>query len=138
MSFRNRLTLFFVAIVIVPMLSVAFVLFSLISDNENGKADARLAARQQLAVNLYRSDVEQAGRIAAQVGADRPLATALRARRRRGRASGARRRCSRELGAVRIRIEDRQGERVDVGRAGRRRAGARASSSTAAARASAS
>ena len=48
MSFRNRLTLFFVAIVIVPMVSVAFVLFSLISDNENGKADARLAARQQL------------------------------------------------------------------------------------------
>src|SRR3712207_4207210 len=44
MSFRNRLTLFFVAIVIVPMLSVAFVLFSLIADNENGKADARLAA----------------------------------------------------------------------------------------------
>ncbi len=45
MSFRNRLTLFFVAIVIVPMVSVAFVLFSLISDNEDGKADARLAAR---------------------------------------------------------------------------------------------
>ena len=115
MSFRNRLTLFFVAIVIVPMLSVAFVLFSLIADNENGKADARLAARQQLAVNLYRSDVEAAGRIATRVGADRAArrprcAPATTTPPRRARELLA------ELGAVRIRIEDRQGERVDVGR----------------------
>jgi diguanylate cyclase (GGDEF)-like protein len=114
MSFRNRLTLFFVAIVIVPMLSVAFVLFSLIADNENGKADARLAARQELAVNLYRSDVEAAGRIATRVGADQQLATALRAgddpeAGRRARA------LLRELGAARIRITDRREERVDVG-----------------------
>ena len=47
MSFRNRLTLFFVLIVVVPMVAVAFVLFRLIADNESGKADARLAARQQ-------------------------------------------------------------------------------------------
>src|SRR3712207_7363190 len=53
---RSRLTLFFVAIVIVPMVSVAFVLFSLISDNEDGKADARLAARQETAINLYSAD----------------------------------------------------------------------------------
>ena len=114
MSFRNRLTLFFVAIVIVPMLSVAFVLFSLISDNENGKADARVAARQQLAVNLYRSDVDAAGRIATRVGADRELATALRG----GDDAAARARAEEVLkafGAVRIRIADRQGERVDVG-----------------------
>ena len=44
MSFRNRLTLFFVLIVVVPMVAVAFVLFRLIADNESGKADARLAA----------------------------------------------------------------------------------------------
>ena len=115
MSFRNRLTLFFVAIVIVPMLSVAFVLFSLISDNENGKADARVAARQQLAVNLYRSDVDAAGRIATRVGADRELATALR-----GGDDAAAERRARELlqkfGAVRIVIEDRQKRRIDVGR----------------------
>ena len=48
MSFRNRLTLFFVLIVIVPMVSVAFVLFRLIADNESGKADARLAAAKRL------------------------------------------------------------------------------------------
>jgi diguanylate cyclase (GGDEF)-like protein len=115
MSFRNRLTLFFVAIVIVPMLSVAFVLFSLIEDNEDGKADSRLAARQQLAVNLYREDVEQAGKQAARVGGDQRLATALRS----GDDVAARERATAlldELGLVRIRIEDRRGERLDVGR----------------------
>jgi diguanylate cyclase (GGDEF)-like protein len=115
MSFRNRLTLFFVAIVIVPMLSVAFVLFSLIQDNESGKADARLAARQELAVNLYRASVDRAGALAARVGGDRRLATALRG----GDDAAARARATvllEELDAVRIRIEDRQGERLDVGR----------------------
>ncbi|HEX8206691.1 MAG TPA: hypothetical protein VF587_11595, partial [Solirubrobacteraceae bacterium] len=79
MSFRNRLTLFFVAIVILPMVSMAFVLFRLLSDNEQGKADARLAARQQTAINLFAEDRERAGRIAEGLTTDRPLATALRA-----------------------------------------------------------
>jgi diguanylate cyclase (GGDEF)-like protein len=54
-SFRTRLASFFVLIVLVPMVAVAFVLFSLISDNENGKADARLAAQTQVAINVYKS-----------------------------------------------------------------------------------
>ncbi len=53
-SFRNRLTLFFVLIVLVPMISLAVVLFGLISDNEVGKADENLAARYEVATNLYR------------------------------------------------------------------------------------
>jgi diguanylate cyclase (GGDEF)-like protein len=116
MSFRNRLTLFFVAIVIVPMVSVAFVLFSLIADNENGKADARLEARQRLAVNLYQSDIEAAGRLARRVGADQELATALRS----GDDAAAEVRAKeliRELGIVRMQITDRSGRaRVDEGR----------------------
>jgi diguanylate cyclase (GGDEF)-like protein len=116
MSFRSRLTLFFVAIVIVPMISVAVVLFSLIADNERGKADDRLAVRQQLAVNLFRADVEEGGKLAAQIGGDPGLARALRDR---DDAAATRRAESllAELGAARIRIEDRRGERVDVGRA---------------------
>jgi diguanylate cyclase (GGDEF)-like protein len=115
MSFRKRLTLFFVAIVIVPMLSVAFVLFSLIADNENGKADARLAARQELAIRLYGDDTESAGKLAAQIGADRELATALRT----GDDAAAKARAEelvRELGAARILITDRRGARIDAGR----------------------
>src|SRR4051812_46983210 len=79
MSFRARLTLFFVLIVIVPMLSVAIVLFRLISDNETGKADSSLAAHQQAARNIYRVASKQADRAIEGVGADRVLAESLRA-----------------------------------------------------------
>src|SRR3954449_12131863 len=54
MTFRARLRLFFVLIVIVPMLSVALVLFRLIDDSETGKANASIAARQTAAIRLYR------------------------------------------------------------------------------------
>ena len=79
MSFRNRLTLFFVLIVVVPMVAVAFVLFRLIADNESGKADARLAAAKRSAINLYREDVNRAQAAAARIGRDVVLAQALRA-----------------------------------------------------------
>jgi diguanylate cyclase (GGDEF)-like protein len=79
MSFRNRLTLFFVLIVVVPMVAVAFVLFRLIADNESGKADARLAGSFGSALNLYREDRTRAERAGAKIGADVALAQALRA-----------------------------------------------------------
>ena len=41
MSFRTRLTSFFVLIVVIPMLAVGFLVFRLISDSQQGKADAR-------------------------------------------------------------------------------------------------
>ncbi|HUR50418.1 MAG TPA: hypothetical protein VMY88_12945, partial [Acidimicrobiales bacterium] len=78
MSFRGRLTLFFVLIVIVPMVSVTVVIFSLISNNEDGKANAAVAARLDTASNLAkeaRQEAERAGRI---VGQDRALSAALR------------------------------------------------------------
>ncbi|MGI8593514.1 MAG: diguanylate cyclase [Solirubrobacteraceae bacterium] len=68
MSFRTRLTLFFVLIVIVPMLSAALAVFQLISDNENGKADARLAAAQSAARGLYREDEDDASAALKRVG----------------------------------------------------------------------
>src|SRR4051812_35045682 len=79
MSFRARLTLFFVLIVIVPMLSVAIVLFRLISDNETGKADSSLAARQQTAANLYQEAQARNESVIEAVGSDRVLAQSLRA-----------------------------------------------------------
>jgi diguanylate cyclase (GGDEF)-like protein len=78
MSFRNRLTLFFVLIVIVPMVAVAFVLFSLIEDNERGKADARVAARQEVAIGLVGDARAQSGRAAEAIGARPAVAAALR------------------------------------------------------------
>jgi len=82
MSFRARLTLFFVLIVIVPMVSVAIVLFRLISDNETGKADAGLRSSQQATINLYRQAARSAQGPLRAVSQDRPLAVALQANRR--------------------------------------------------------
>src|SRR3954464_10009390 len=78
MSFRARLALFFVLIVIVPMLSVAIVLFRLIADNETGKADASVAARQRSAINLYNDARAEADKAVRTVGTDERLALALR------------------------------------------------------------
>src|SRR3954453_57694 len=114
MSFRARLTLFFVLIVIVPMLSVAIVLFRLISDNGTGKADSSLAAHQQAARNLYRSATRQADRAIEGIGADRVLAESLRADdlNRPGRRAGQ---MEKGRGIVRIAlVKDAQGL-LDVG-----------------------
>jgi diguanylate cyclase (GGDEF)-like protein len=77
MSFRRRLTLFFVLIVIVPMVAVAVVLFRLISDNEDGKANARLAAEQTVAINMYQDARDRAGQALERIASDEKLAGAL-------------------------------------------------------------
>jgi diguanylate cyclase (GGDEF)-like protein len=56
MSFRTRLTGFFVVIVIVPMLAVGVLVFRLIGDSEQGKADARASGLASVAASLYLSE----------------------------------------------------------------------------------
>ena len=46
-SFRSRLRLFFVVIVVVPMITMAVVLFQLIVASERSQTDARLAEAQK-------------------------------------------------------------------------------------------
>jgi hypothetical protein len=55
MSFRTRLTRFFVLIVVVPMVAVAFLVFRLIGDSETGKAQARANGLATAAASLYKS-----------------------------------------------------------------------------------
>src|SRR6476469_199597 len=98
MSFRGRLTLFFVLIVIVPMVSVTIVIFSLIANNEDGKANAAVAARLDAATNLAREAQAEADHAAQTVGADVPLATALR----RGDNAAAQRRARVLVGKLRL------------------------------------
>ena len=114
MSFRTRLTFFFVLIVIVPMVSLAVVLFRLIGDNENGKADARVAARQSAAINLYENATEQAFAASGKVGSDVPLATALRNYEHRAAEQRAKYLIT-KLGLKRIRIEHAGKVFIDVG-----------------------
>src|SRR3954466_11608348 len=53
MSFRSRLLLFFMIIVIVPMIAGALVLFSITADSETGKADAAIAQGLRAAFAVY-------------------------------------------------------------------------------------
>jgi len=80
MTFRTRLTLFFVLIVVVPMLAVAVLVFVLIADNENGKADARVGGGQVAARGLYKEFTERAAVGLQRVARDPEFTRALRAR----------------------------------------------------------
>ena len=78
MSFRNRLTLFFVLIVIVPMLAVAFLLFRLIDESEKGKVDSAIFQQQRAAKAFFQDQIDLAAiALAKQVGNDEAFSTAL-------------------------------------------------------------
>jgi diguanylate cyclase (GGDEF)-like protein len=82
MSFRTRLTSFFVLIVIVPMVAIGVLGFRLISDSEQGKADARAGGLASAAASVYQSAVAQARTDAAAVARDPGLQSAARRRAR--------------------------------------------------------
>lgn len=88
MSFRNRLALFFVVIVIIPMLAVSFLLFRLIDDSETGKAEAGMAEQHQFARAYFREQQQLAADEVRAVGQDNVFSGSLqrddvdRARRR--------------------------------------------------------
>src|ERR1017187_3327722 len=53
MSFRRRLTTFFIVIVVVPMAAVGFLVFRLIDESQQGKADARASGLGSAAAIIY-------------------------------------------------------------------------------------
>src|ERR1700716_4267072 len=77
MSFRSRLLLFFMIIVIVPMIAVALVLFSITADSETGKADAAIAQGLRAAFAVYDADRNAAKGELARVARAPQLAAAL-------------------------------------------------------------
>src|SRR4051794_11338215 len=76
-SFRNRLRLFFVVIVIIPMIAVALVLFQLVSRSEQSQVDAQLGEAQRVAQNLYRDSTNQANAAGKAIVADDGLTKAI-------------------------------------------------------------
>jgi diguanylate cyclase (GGDEF)-like protein len=76
-SFRARLRLFFVVIVVFPMITIAVVLYQLIVASESSQTDARLAQSQTVALGIYKEEQKQAGALADQIGKDQQLADAL-------------------------------------------------------------
>jgi diguanylate cyclase (GGDEF)-like protein len=76
-SFRSRLLLFFMIIVIVPMVAVALVLFSITGDSETGKADAQIAQGLRASFAIYDRERTAARPKAEEVARDPLLAVAL-------------------------------------------------------------
>jgi diguanylate cyclase (GGDEF)-like protein len=74
MSFRGRLTLFFLLIVVLPMIVLAVLVTQIATDSTNGKADARLAEGLDSALTVYRDDAA-AARDAAKQAARDPVVT---------------------------------------------------------------
>jgi diguanylate cyclase (GGDEF)-like protein len=77
-SFRNRLTFFFILLVILPVLAVAFVGILIVRDSEEGKTDAGLAQAQIAAEGLYGESRERARTVVGTVAKDQELAIAVR------------------------------------------------------------
>jgi diguanylate cyclase (GGDEF)-like protein len=78
-SFRGRLRLFFVLLVIVPMIALAVVLFTLTSRSETGKADAGISAGTSTAFGIYEQAAARARPALHDVTSDRRLRAALAA-----------------------------------------------------------
>jgi diguanylate cyclase (GGDEF)-like protein len=76
-SFRARLRLFFVLLVIVPMIALAVVLFAITSRSETGKADAGLSAGARTAFGVYEEAAQTAEPALRRVAGDRELRAAL-------------------------------------------------------------
>src|SRR5215207_11315670 len=77
MSFRNRLRLFFLLIVIIPMIAVALVLFQVVTRSEESQTDAQLSEAQRVATNLYRDSAGRANTAGRQIVADNGLREAI-------------------------------------------------------------
>ena len=79
MSFRARLTLFFVLIVLVPMASVGFLMFGLLSKVETAEVNAAVAEQRHTVYNLYGQAIADAqNAISSGVGSDLQLSEAMR------------------------------------------------------------
>ena len=76
-SFRGRLTLFFLLIVVLPMVAVAVLVVQVTGSSRSGKADARLAAGVEEALTLYGDSRKDARRAAQQLTDDPALGPAL-------------------------------------------------------------
>ncbi len=78
MSFRNRLTFFFILLVILPVLAVAFVGILIVRDSEEEKTATRLEQAQTAAEGVYRDLRSRAQTVVMTVADDQELAAAVR------------------------------------------------------------
>jgi diguanylate cyclase (GGDEF)-like protein len=113
-SFRNRLTFFFVLLVIVPVLAVAFVGILIVRDSEEETTDNTLTQAQTAARGVYDDAEQRARTVSETVQSDEELAIAIRDRER----AALQRRLgdlARRGGAVRVTLRVPGQAPIDVG-----------------------
>jgi diguanylate cyclase (GGDEF)-like protein len=103
-TFRLRLILFFVLIVVLPMVAVALLVTQVADEWRTGKADARLDASMETALSVFDRSLATAAADARVAGRDRAVAGALR-RRDSEAAQEAATRLRGELGLAALTIE---------------------------------
>jgi diguanylate cyclase (GGDEF)-like protein len=105
-SFRSRLRLFFVVAVVVPMLTMAVVLFLLVIETEESNTDARLSTALVTAMQVLQEESDEAADVARRIADDQALADA-RARDDRPAVKARLDRLTRSAGAqyVELRID---------------------------------
>jgi diguanylate cyclase (GGDEF)-like protein len=118
LSFRRRLTLFFLLIVVLPMVAVGVLVIGVTEESTTGKADARLGAELESALSIYQQSVADARASASDIARDERFAEAL-ASGDRGQIDGVASVLAAEHGATSLRISDRRGR--EVAAVGRRR-----------------
>jgi diguanylate cyclase (GGDEF)-like protein len=108
MSFRTRLTSFFVLIVVVPMAAVGFLVFRLIDDSQSGKADARASGVANTATNMYVAASTKASLRARTVAGDLALTAPAKLDARA-------RVLARQIGLDRVTVKVGDAQEVDLG-----------------------
>ncbi len=78
-SFRGRLTLFFVLIVVIPMIAIGFLVVEVAGDSATGKTDAALSEDLDLAARIYDSRVIAAREAGTAIAEDAGFQRALSA-----------------------------------------------------------
>lgn len=107
MSFRTRLTSFFVLIVVIPMMAFGFLVFRLISDSQEGKADARASGLAGAAASIYQN--------ASAAGSADARSIAQSLARSRGSLAAATRSLAAQAGLARVRVQVGSRTVADVG-----------------------
>jgi diguanylate cyclase (GGDEF)-like protein len=76
-SFRTRLAIFFLLIVVLPMIAIAVLVVSITNDSRSGKADARLGEGLVTARSFYTDHFQDSRKVARLIAADPRLGAAL-------------------------------------------------------------
>jgi hypothetical protein len=76
-SFRGRLALFFLLIVVIPIAAIALLVFDVTRDSQSGKADAALSTGVSTGLSVYERDVEAAADAVTELLADQGMVNAL-------------------------------------------------------------